>query len=188
MKPRTKYAAIGLAALVVVGAGAWAFIDRSLEGAFARGPTEGPATADGECPVFRDRYPSCEIRFGNSGLSTLNSFYETFVGEGAFEIDSFTVDTRGEGRFAIAAQSNRGPITSDIVADQLVRLGNERENEEVFRTHEASFCDAGRIYEHVVTYRGDALTVQDLEFWTKGDELWFRLFQNGSPTAEVVCR
>jgi hypothetical protein len=49
--------------------------------------TEGPFTADGQCPTtFKPLYPRCDITFGSKGLSTLNSFYETFVGEGAFVI------------------------------------------------------------------------------------------------------
>ena len=172
----------GLAAL------AWLASRTLLAGTFSPGPTAGPFTADGVCPVFRERYPRCQVRFGHRGLSTLNSAYETFAGEGAFEIRSFSVAQPGPGRYTITAQSNRGPITSLIVADRLVRLGEERENEQVNRTHQASFCDKGRIYEHQIGYDRGEPYVQDLEFWMEQDQLRFRLFQNGSPTADVVCR
>lgn len=183
-----RRAAVGLALIGLVGVAAWLGIRTLLDGAFAPGPTRGPSFADGQCPAFEPEYPSCEVRFGNSGLSTLNSFYETFVGEGAFEIDAFAVETLGAGAFTITASSNRGPITSDIRADRTVRLGEEREDERVFRTHESSFCDAGRIYEQVVTWQEGGPLVQDLEFWSDDGALWFRLFQDGSPTAEVVCQ
>lgn len=147
-----------------------------------------PFSADGVCPVFEASYPQCEIIFGNSGLSVVNSFYETFVGEGAFEIDGFTVDTRSETEFLIVGDSNRGPLTSEIVADRVVRLGQDRENEILFRSHQSSYCDAGRIYEHQVVYTNRGRNIQDLEYWTEGDEFNFKLFQGGSLTARVVCQ
>lgn len=179
---------IGAGAIVVVGLVGWLTVDAALSDAFEPGPTDGPFAADGACPTFVARYPQCEVRFGNSGLSTLNSFYETFVGEGAFEIDGFTVDAPGPGRYTITAQSNRGPITSQIWTDRLVRLGQEREDEQVNRTHQSAFCDAGRIYEHQVGYADGDVYVQDLEFWTQDGNLRFRLFQGGSPTADVECQ
>ncbi len=182
---RVAIATVLVGGLLVTG---WFAVQNYLQGAFAKGPTDGPFSADGVCPQFRDVYPQCEILFGNRGLSTLNSFYETFVGEGAFEIYSFTVDTLGEESFTIVAQSNRGPIMSRIIADGLVRIGQDREDEIVYRTHQSAFCDAGRIYEHQAVYRDGRLTVQELEFWNEENSLYFRLFQNGSPTAEVVCR
>lgn|GEM_PF-5001996 len=159
-----------------------------LSKAFQKGPTKGPLTADQKCLEFRKVYEHCEVKFGNRGLSTLNSFFETFVGEGAFEINGFNVETLPEGHFNIVAQSNRGPIQSEIYTDRLVRLGQDREDEAVFLTHQSAFCDAGRIYEHQVGYVDGDLNVQDLEFWTEGDELRFRLFQNGKPTADVACK
>lgn len=151
--------------------------------------TQGPFTADGRCPTFKARYPQTEIRFGNRGLSVLNSFYETFVGEGAFEISEFTVATSGDKRFVIVAQSNRGELTSEIHADRVVRLGQDRENEQLRRTHQSAFCHAGRIYEHQVVYltNGDFI-VQDLEYWTEDEAIYFRLYQNRRLTAEVVGR
>ncbi len=187
MQRFAKVGTIILSSIAALGIVAWFGISTFLDSVFEEGPTRGPSFADNQCPTFETVYPQCEIRFGNSGLSTLNSFYETFVGEGAFEISSFEVETLGRDRFTIVAQSNRGPITSNIIADRLVRLGEEREDEQVYRTHESSFCDAERIYEHVVTFQDGARVVQDLEFWTEDGSLWFRLFQNGSPTAEVVC-
>lgn len=176
---------VGTAMLLLLGG--CSDLQSLLPGAFSEGPTEGPLTADGVCPTFRREYPQCTIRFGNAGLSTLGSFYETFVGEGPFEIDGFSVETLGERRFVIVAQSNRGPLISDIHADRIVRLGQDREDEVVYRTHQSAFCDAGRIYEHQVVYRDGGRTVQDLEFWTEDEALYFRLFQDGNPTAEVVC-
>ena len=183
-----KRVGIAVASIVILSVVGWFGVQRFLTGAFSKGPTEGPFTADGRCPQFRSEYPQCKILFGNRGLSTLNSLYETFVGEGAFEIDGFRVQTLGEGRFDIIAESNRGPIRSEIFTDRLVRLGQDRENERVHRTHQSAFCDAGRIYEHQVGYMDGSLYVQDLEFWSEDDALYFRLFQDGSPTAEVVCR
>lgn len=183
-----RRAAFILGGIAVLGIAGWVSAQTLLDAAFIQGPTAGPFTADGICPAFRPAYPQCEIRFGNRGLSTLNSFYETFVGEGAFEIDGFTVDTLGEDRFVITADSNRGPITSQIFADRIVRIGQDQENAVVYRAHQSAFCDAGRIYEQQVVYRDGPQTVQDLEFWSENDALYFRLFQDGSPTAEVICR
>jgi hypothetical protein len=188
---RRRWIVVGAIGLVLLVAGRLA-VRTALEGAFEPGPTEGPFAADGLCPTFQPRYPSCEVRFGNSGLSVLSSFYETFVGEGPFEIDAFDVDTLdpavdGAPRFVITAQSNRGPITSRITADRLVRLGQEREDGEVNRTHQSAFCDSGRIYEHQVGYAGGEAYVQALEFWTADGALRFRLFQGGSPVADVAC-
>lgn len=179
---------LGAAALGIVAVVASLSVNRYLSDAFSKGPTEGPFTADDTCPTFGTTYRRCEVLFGNRGLSTLNSFYETFVGEGAFEIDGVDVETLPGGRFNIIAQSNRGPIRSEIFTDRLVRLGQDREDEAVFRTHQSAFCDAGRIYEHQVGYVEGDLNVQDLEFWAERDDFRFRLFQNGSPTADVVCR
>lgn len=151
--------------------------------------SEGPFEADGQCPSFKPRYPSCRILFGNRGLSTLNSFYETFLGEGAFEISEFNVETFGRDRFRIEAKSNRGPLISRITADGYVRLGQDQENEKLSLTHESSYCNAGRIYELQVGYvGGKELNVQELNYWTEGPEFVFLLWQNGSKTAEVRCR
>lgn len=171
-------------ALVMAWLGAKVF----LSGAFKQGPTAGPFTADSKCPSFRPSYPQCTVGFGNRGLSTLNSVFETFVGEGAFEIKSFQVSTAGVQRFDITAESNRGTLRSRINADGVVRVGQDLENEVVYRTHESSFCDAGRIYELQTVFVDGDLTVQNLEFWTEGDALRFRLFQDGAPTADVTCR
>lgn len=151
--------------------------------------TQGPFEADGRCPEFRAVYSRVEIRFGNAGLSTLNSIYETFVGEGAFEISEFRVTTFGPGRFNIVAQSNRGPLTSEIYADRLVRLGQDQENEKLRRTLQSAFCDKGRIYEHQLVDLGTGQTLsQDLEYWTEGDTLRFKLYQNRKLTADVVAQ
>ena len=160
----------------------------SLSNAFEQGPTDGPFAADGKCPEFKPRYPRCEVLFGNRGLSMLNSFSETFLGEGAFEISEFSVDTSGPGRFAITAYSNRGPIRSEIHTDRLVRLGQDQEDEVVNRTHQSAYCDAGRIYEHQVGYKKGGVYVQELEFWKDADALRFRLFQDGRATADVTCQ
>ena len=148
----------------------------------------GPAEADGLCPTFEPAYPSCEIQFGNSGLSVLNSFYETFVGEGAFEIDGFTVETRGPQSFLIVAGSNRGPLTSDIIADRMVRLGSEQENTRLTYTQEASYCHAGRIYQNQIGYLGNRVNAQVIEYWREGEDFWFQLAQGGNLTARVVCQ
>ncbi len=177
-----------LSALGIVALVTFLVVSTLLSDAFSKGPTNGPFTADGKCPEFRDNYKRCEVLFGNRGISVLNSFYETFVGEGAFEIDAFRVESFPSGRFNIIAESNRGPIRSEIYTDRLIRLGQDRENEGIFLTHQSAYCDAGRIYEHQVGYVDGDLNVQDLEFWSEGEELRFRLFKNGSPTADVVCK
>lgn len=167
---------------------AWLGAKIFLSAAFEQGPTSGPFAADAKCPSFRPSYPRCTVAFGNRGLSTLNSAFETFVGEGAFEIRSFQVSTAGSQRFDITAESNRGTLRSRIQADGVVRVGQDRENEVVYRTHESAFCDAGRIYELQTVFIDGTLNVQNLEFWTENEALRFRLFQNGSPTADVTCR
>ena len=131
---------------------AWFGAKTFLSAAFEQGPTSGPFAADAKCPSFRPTYPQCTVNFGNRGLSTLNSLYETFVGEGAFEIKSFQVSTPGAQRFDITAESNRGTLRSRINADGVVRAGQDRENEVVYRTHESAFCDAGRIYQLQVVF------------------------------------
>lgn len=69
-------AALGLMAVV-----AWVSANALLSDAFSEGPSEGLFTADGQCPAFRSTYQRYEVLFGNRGLSTLNSMYETSVGE-----------------------------------------------------------------------------------------------------------
>lgn len=179
---------IALLLLFLVIAMAWIGAKVFLSAAFEQGPTSGPFAADAKCPNFRPSYPQCTVAFGNRGLSTLNSAYETFVGEGAFEIKSFQVNTAGSQRFDITAESNRGTLRSRIQADGVVRVGQDRENEVVYRTHESAFCDAGRIYELQTVFVDGKLNVQNLEYWTEGEALRFRLFQNGAPTADVTCR
>lgn len=174
--------------VVLVLVMAWLGVKVFLSAAFEQGPTSGPFSADATCPNFRPSYPQCKVVFGNRGLSTLNSLFETFVGEGAFEIKSFQVSTAGVQRFDITAESNRGTLRSRIHADGVVRVGQDRENEVVYRTHQSAFCDAGRIYEQQAVFVDGELNVQNLEFWTEGEALRFRLFQNGAPTADVTCR
>jgi hypothetical protein len=178
--------AVGLVLLVLLMA--WLGAKLFLSAAFQQGPSAGPFTADAQCPRFRASYPQCTVAFGNRGLSTLNSVFETFVGEGAFEIKSFQVSTAGAQRFDITDESNRGTLRSRIQADGVVRLGQDRENEVVYRSHESAFCDAGRIYELQTVFVDGDLNVQNLEYWTEGEALRFRLFQNGAPTADVTCR
>lgn len=150
---------------------------------------QGPFDADGRCPEFKAVYSRVEIRFGNAGLSTLNSVYETFVGEGAFEISEFRVTTFGPGRLNIVAQSNRGPLTSEIYADRVVRLGQDQENEKLRRTLQSAFCDKGRIYEHQLVDLGNGqILSQDLEYWTEGDALRFKLYQDRKLTADVTAQ
>lgn len=175
------------ASVAVLLLAAYVTIKIILSGAFYPGPSEGPFSADNECPQFKAEYPICKVQFGNSGLSLANSAFETFVGEGAFEINSFNVTTKGEQRYSIVAQSNRGPLTSEIYADGIVRLGQDREDEVVYRTHQSAYCDGGRIYEHQTVHRNGSIDIQDLEFWTEDGKFRFRLFQNGAPTADVVC-
>ena len=150
---------------------------------------QGPFTADGQCPAFKPRYPQIQIAFGNRGLSVLNSLYETFVGEGAFEISEFNISAGGEKRFTIVGRSNRGDLTSDIYADRVVRLGQDLENEALRLTHQSAYCDKGRIHEHQVVDMGSGeFLVQDLEYWTEGEAFRFRLYQNRRLTADVVGR
>lgn len=181
---RRRIAAIALTAVTAVAAIAFLALRSPSEEV-----TQGPFTADGQCPTFKARYPKVEIRFGNRGLSTLNSLYETFAGEGAFYINDFTVATGGAGRFKIVGASNRGPLTSDIYADRVVRLGQDRENEKLRRTLQSAFCDRGRIYEYQLVDLGDGSTLtQDLEYWTEGNAFRFRLYQNRRLTADVTAR
>ena len=150
---------------------------------------QGPFTANNICPVFKPRYANVDISFGNSGLSVLNSLYETFVGEGAFEISEFTVAARGNGQFTIVGSSNRGPLTSDIFADRIVRLGQDQEDGKLRRTHQSAFCDRGRIYEHQLVDLGNgSVLIQDLEYWNEGEAFRFRLYQNRRLTADVTAR
>ncbi|MFZ4404109.1 MAG: hypothetical protein ACOYOK_08420 [Pseudobdellovibrionaceae bacterium] len=119
----------------------------------------GAFDADGRCPSFQPRYPSCDIKFGSKGLSVLNSVYETFVGEGAFEIREFNIKKSGDKEFEIVGLSNRGPLTSKINADGLVRLGQDREDEELRNAHVASYCHAGRIFENQTVQVGDEVEI-----------------------------
>ena len=185
MVKKRRYVALAIVASIAVAALGF-FVFRA---GTKQEVTQGPFTADGRCPTFRPRYAQAQVRFGNQGLSVLNSLYETFVGEGAFEISEFTVSTNGDKRFTIVAQSNRGELTSEINADRVVRLGQDRENEQLRRTHQSAFCHAGRIYEHQVVDLGNGkFIVQDLEYWTEGEVIYFRLYQNRRLTAEVVGR
>ena len=151
-------------------------------------PGQGPLDADGQCPTFKPSYPQCEVTFGNKGLSVLNSFYETFVGEGAFEIYAFSTRTDPNGALIISADSNRGELKSEIIPDRLVRIGQDLEDEELLVTHQSSYCHAGRVHEHQVVYSGGDSDIQDLSFWNEGEVFHFTLHQNGSKTATVTCR
>lgn len=144
--------------------------------------------ADGRCPSFQPRYLKCDITFGSRGLAALNSLYKTFLGRGAWEISEFTVKSSGEKEFEIIAQSNRGPLTSRINADGLVRLGQDQEDGKLRNAHVASYCHAGRIFENQAVQVGDEIEIQDLEFWSEGEAFHFQLFQNSSLTAKVQCR
>lgn len=177
-------ALVGLAGLAVLAAVAFLALRSPFEEV-----RQGPFTADGACPSFKARYPKVDIEFGNAGLSTLNSLYETFAGVGAFEISEFKVATSGTGRYTIVGSSNRGPLTSDIYADRFVRIGQDRENEKLRRTLQSAFCHGGRIYEHQLVDLGDGSTLtQDLEYWTEGAAFRFRLYQNRRLTADVTAR
>lgn len=185
MSRRTLILLVLIAALI---AGGVAAVRAALRDAFLPHPNNGPIAADGNCPKFEARYPRCEVLYGNRGLSTLGSIYETFVGEGPFEIRSFEVSAPVSGPLAIVAESNRGPLRSEIFPDRIVRLGQEREDEKTNLTHQSAYCDRGRIFEHQVGYAGGQVYVQDLEFWRESDTLRFRLFQNGRATADVSCQ
>lgn len=182
MKTR-NYIVLGLLLLIGLGiTGVFLFRSETKETI-----TQGPFAADGQCPTFKPKYPQIQITFGNKGLSVLNSLYETFLGEGAFEISEFTVAAIGEKRFTIVGRSNRGDLTSDIYADRVVRLGQDLENEELRLTHQSAYCNKGRIYEHQVVYMGGGkFIVQDLEYWTAGESFRFRLYQNQRLAADVV--
>lgn len=185
MKNQRAWTAALLTAVVGVGALSY-FLFRSGTQQLVE---QGPFAADGQCPMFKPRYPVCKVRFGNRGLSVLNSAYETFMGEGAFRIDGFTVASEGDGRFDIRAGSNRGELRSEIIADRVVRLGQDRENERLSLTHQSAFCHRGRIYENqVVQTAGGSTTVQGLEYWTEGETFAFRLLQDRYLTADVRCR
>jgi hypothetical protein len=106
----------------------------------------------------------------------------------SFEISEFTVTKSGEKEFEIVGQSNRGPLTSKIKADGLVRLGQDREDEKLRNAHVASYCHAGRIFENQTVQVDGDIQIQDLEFWSEGEVFHFQLFQNGSLTAKVQCR
>lgn len=181
---KRKIVAISLAALATLAAIAFLAL-RSPRTEVA----QGPFTADGSCPTFRKDYPEVDIEFGNAGLSVLNSLYETFAGVGAFEISRFTVASGPNGRFRIVGYSNRGPLTSDIYADRVVRIGQDLENEKLRRMLQSAFCHRGRIYEHQLVDLGDGSTLaQDLEYWTEAGAFRFRLYQNRRLTADVTAR
>ncbi len=108
--------------------------------------------------------------------------------EGALRIDGFDVASHGGDRFTIEAQSNRGELKSEIVADRLVWLGQDRENERLFKPHQSAFSHRGRIDERQVVYGGGGATVQDLECWTEADTFAFRLLQDRRLTANVRCK
>lgn len=149
----------------------------------------GPFTANGKCPRFQSFYSKCEIIFGNKGLSVLNSAYETFLGEGAFEIYSFNVKQTEKDRFTIIAESNRGELISDIYTDRVVRIGQDKEDEILKLTHQSAYCHDNRIYEHQTVYNQNKISViQRLEYWTENDIFHFQLFQGDSKTAKVECR
>lgn len=150
---------------------------------------QGPFGADGVCPSFKPVYSDVEIIFGNRGLSVVNSFFETFFGEGVFEITQFrTIKVRSK-QFKIIAKSNRGDLISDIYADRVVRIGQDLENEELRLTHQSAFCNGGRIYENQIVYERDKkFSIQDLEYWTEGDTFHFRLYQNKRLVADVIAR
>ena len=187
MKKR-QYIVLGLVFFIGLGPAAFFLLRSDVKETMTR----GPFIADGQCPAFKPLYPNIQITFGNRGLSVLNSLYETFVGEGAFEISEFRVATGGDKRFTIVGRSNRGELTSDVYADRVVRLGQDMENEQLRLTHQSAYCDKGRIYEHqVVDMGGGKFLVQDLEYWTEGtggEKFRFRLYQNQRLTADVVGR
>ena len=187
MKKR-QYIVLGLVLFIGLATAAFFLLRSDVKETLTR----GPFIADGQCPAFKPLYPNIQITFGNRGLSVLNSLYETFVGEGAFEISEFRVTSNGAKRFTIVGLSNRGELTSDIYADRVVRLGQDMENEQLRLTHQSAFCDKGRIYEHqVVEMGGGKFLVQDLEYWTEGsagEKFRFRLYQNQRLTADVVGR
>ena len=185
-----KRQTIVLGLVVVIGLAVAAFF--LLRSDVKETLTRGPFIADGQCPAFKPLYPNIQITFGNRGLSVLNSLFETFVGEGAFEISEFRVTSGGDKRFTIVGMSNRGELTSDIYADRIVRLGQDKENEQLRLTHQSAYCDKGRIYEHqLVDMGGGNFLVQDLEYWTEGaagERFRFRLYQNQRLTADVIGR
>ncbi len=84
--------------------------------------------------------------------------------------------------------SIRGELKSEIVADRLVRLGQDRENERLFKPHQSAFSHRGRIDERQVVYGAGGATVQDLECWTEADTFAFRLLQDRRLTANVRCK
>jgi hypothetical protein len=84
MVKKRRYVALATVAFIVVIALGF-FVFRA---GTKQEVTQGPFTADGRCPTFRPRYPQAQVRFGNQGLSVLNSLYETFVGEGALKLAS----------------------------------------------------------------------------------------------------
>lgn len=148
----------------------------------------GPAYADNVCPVFKKSYPKCEIMFGNKGLSVLNSFYETFVGEGAFEIYRFDVKTISKSEFIITAQSNRGELISEINADRIVRIGQDKEDERLNLTNQASYCHDGMVTELQEVFIDDSVEIQHLQYWTTDSKFYFQLFQGGNQVAKVICK
>jgi hypothetical protein len=80
-------------------------------------------------------------------------------------------------------------LTSDIHADRIVRLGQDKEDEVLRTTHQSAYCHNKRIREHQVVFLGgDDFDIQDLEYWAEGEEFHFRLLQDRRLTAKVVCR
>ncbi len=134
---------------------------------------------DTKCPNFEKIYTSCEIRFGRPD----------------FKIDSFSVKKVGDQKFEVTAQSNQGELPFSVIADRVVRLGqDQRVNEDgsvdFFKTHESSFCtENSKIVGHQMVLLPDSkYEIQVLEFIKEGDNFVFKLTTNGQPRADVLCQ
>jgi hypothetical protein len=143
-----------------------------LVAALSVGPLAQPAPdADGQCPRFEPLYAQCTVLEGEE-----------------FSINRFVVEAEGDQRLLLRAESNRGPITTLIVPDRVVRLGFDREDGGRFKTHQGSYCQAGRAYQQQVVYLEDrTYNVQNLEFWEDDGALLFQLDQNGEREALIRC-
>ncbi len=134
---------------------------------------------DTKCPKFEKFYTSCEIRFGRPD----------------FKINSFSVKKVGDEKFEVTAQSNQGELPFSVIADRVVRLGQDQRvnvdgSVDLFRTHESSYCtENSKILGHQMVLLPDSkYEIQELEFIKEGHNFIFKLTTNGERRADVLCQ
>lgn len=133
-----------------------------------------------QCPEFLVNYSRCTVRFAGPGPE--------------IRIDSFKAVQNGPAEFLFVGNSNRGELPFPVVADRVVRLGqDQRVNPdgtlEFFRTHESSFCEQDRVVGHqMILLPNGRYEIQVLEFIKEGENLVFKLATDGEPGADVICQ